>query len=57
MSYFSLFNRMTLKIKNHHDIHMIGYVHEKPNEHILVTKHGNAVPLRAQGWDHFKSGS
>ncbi len=44
------------KIKNHQDIHMIGYVHEKPNEHTLVTKHGNAVPLRAQGWDHFKSG-
>lgn len=42
------------KIKNHPDIHMIGYVHEKPNEHIMVTKQGNVVPLRAQGWDHFK---
>ncbi|MBX2947491.1 MAG: thiamine-phosphate kinase [Cyclobacteriaceae bacterium] len=43
------------KIKNHSDIHLIGYVHEKPNDHILVTKQGNAVSLRAQGWDHFKS--
>lgn len=41
------------KVKNHSDIHMIGYVHEKPNEHVLVTKQGNAVALKAQGWDHF----
>jgi thiamine-monophosphate kinase len=42
------------KIKNHPDIHMIGYVHEKPNEHLLVTKQGNVVALQAQGWNHFK---
>lgn len=41
------------KVKNHADIHMIGYVHDKPNEHTLVTKQGNLVPLKAQGWDHF----
>jgi thiamine-monophosphate kinase len=41
------------KIKKHHDIHFIGYVHEKKNENILVTKNGNVVPLKAQGWDHF----
>lgn len=41
------------KIKNHADIHMIGYVHEKPNVHTLVTKQGNEVALKAQGWDHF----
>jgi len=41
------------KIKNHQDIHFIGYVHEKKTENILITKNGNAVPLRAQGWDHF----
>lgn len=43
------------KIKNHPDIHLIGYVHEKPDENLLVTKQGNAVPLRAQGWNHFRS--
>lgn len=42
------------KVKNHADIHMIGYVHEKPNEHTMVTKHGNEVALKAQGWNHFK---
>jgi thiamine-monophosphate kinase len=41
------------KVKNHADIHLIGYVHENPNEHVLVTKQGNVVPLKAQGWDHF----
>jgi thiamine-monophosphate kinase len=42
------------KIKNHPDIHMIGYVHERQSENILITKNGNVAPLRAQGWDHFK---
>jgi thiamine-monophosphate kinase len=41
------------KIKNHADIHTIGYVHEKANVHTLVTKQGNEVALKAQGWDHF----
>jgi thiamine-monophosphate kinase len=41
------------KVKNHDDIHMIGYIHEKPNEHTLITKQGNVVVLKAQGWDHF----
>jgi thiamine-monophosphate kinase len=41
------------KIKNHADIHMIGYTHEKANENTLVTKQGNEVALKAQGWDHF----
>lgn len=43
------------KIKNHPDIHFIGYVHERKGENVLITKQGTAVPLRAQGWDHFKS--
>jgi thiamine-monophosphate kinase len=43
------------KIKNHPDIHFIGYVHERKTENVLITKQGTAVPLRAQGWDHFKS--
>lgn len=41
------------KIKNDPDIHFIGYVHEKANENVLVTKQGNVVPLQAQGWKHF----
>lgn len=42
------------KLKNHPDIHFIGYVHENKGQNILITKGGNPVPLRAQGWDHFK---
>jgi thiamine-monophosphate kinase len=42
------------KIKKHPDIHFIGYVHERHAENILITKMGTPVPLRAQGWDHFK---
>jgi len=42
------------KIKNHPDIHLIGYVHDKKGENLLITKQGNVVPLQAQGWDHFK---
>lgn len=41
------------KIKNHPDIHMIGYIHSRPDQNVMVTKSGNVVPLRAQGWDHF----
>lgn len=41
------------KIKNHPDIHMIGYVHDRINQNVMITKQGNTVPLRAQGWDHF----
>lgn len=43
------------KIKNHPDIHFIGYVHERKSENVLITKAGTPVPLRAQGWDHFKA--
>ncbi len=43
------------KIKNHQDIHFIGYVHEKQSENVLITKNGNVVPLKAQGWDHFRN--
>jgi thiamine-monophosphate kinase len=41
------------KIKNHPDIHFIGHVHDNPHQHVMVTKGGNVVPLRAQGWNHF----
>jgi thiamine-monophosphate kinase len=43
------------KIKNHPDIHFIGYAHERKDENVLVTKQGNIVPLKAQGWDHFRN--
>ena len=42
------------KVKNHADIHMIGYVHEKKDERTMITKGGNVVPLQAQGWNHFQ---
>jgi thiamine-monophosphate kinase len=41
------------KLKNHADIQFIGYIHTNPKENVLVTKGGNAVPLKAQGWVHF----
>ena len=43
------------KVKNHADIHMIGYVHDKKNELTMITKGGNVVPLQAQGWNHFQA--
>jgi thiamine-monophosphate kinase len=42
------------KLKNHPDIHMIGYMHEAKTANVLITKQGNTVPLQAQGWNHFK---
>ncbi|MCI0750880.1 MAG: thiamine-phosphate kinase [Flammeovirgaceae bacterium] len=42
------------KVKNHADIHMIGYMHETKSANVLITKQGNTVPLSAQGWNHFK---
>lgn len=41
------------KLKNHPDVHMIGYIHSRTDQNVMVTKQGNVVPLRAQGWDHF----
>ena len=41
------------KVKNHADIHFIGYVHPDAKQNVLITKNGNVVPLRAQGWKHF----
>jgi thiamine-monophosphate kinase len=42
------------RLKNHPDIHFIGYIQNQKNGINLVTKAENVVPLRAQGWDHFK---
>lgn len=41
------------KVKNHADIHFIGYVHPDPKQNVLITKNNNVVPLKAQGWEHF----
>lgn len=41
------------KIKNHPDIHFIGYVQSKEKGMNLVSKNENIVPLKAQGWKHF----
>ncbi len=42
------------KVKNHADIHFIGYIHDNANQNVMITKQENVVPLQAQGWDHFK---
>ena len=42
------------KLKNHRDIHFIGYATEKEKGINLVTKNQNIVPIKAQGWDHFR---
>lgn len=43
------------KLKNHPDIHFIGYASEKRKGINLVTKNQNVVPIKAQGWNHFKA--
>lgn len=42
------------KVKNHPDIHFIGYVNEETEKVSLVTKGGNVVDVKAQGFTHFK---
>lgn len=41
------------KLKNHPDIHFIGHIHDNSVQNVMVSKHGNVVPLQAQGWNHF----
>jgi thiamine-monophosphate kinase len=41
------------KLKNHRDIHFIGYMESAIDTPTLVTKGENEVPLKAQGWNHF----
>ena len=41
------------KIKNHPDIHLIGHMHAAKAEHVMITKAGHQVALKAQGWTHF----
>lgn len=41
------------KIKNHSDIHTIGYMQAKAKGKTFVTRNNNVVELTAQGWKHF----
>jgi thiamine-monophosphate kinase len=41
------------KVKNHPDIHFIGYVHPDAKQNVMITKNENVIPLKAQGWEHF----
>jgi thiamine-monophosphate kinase len=43
------------KLKNHPDVHFIGFVSEKAGQAHLITKGGNVVEIKAQGFSHFKS--
>ncbi len=45
------------KVKNHPDIHFIGYITDNADERVLVTKQNNIVLLQAQGWNHFRPSS
>jgi len=42
------------KVKNHPDIHLIGHLHETVGQHQMITSGGHAVPVTAQGWNHFR---
>lgn len=41
------------KIKNHADIHTIGYMQEAEKGKVMVTRSQNTIELKAQGWVHF----
>ncbi len=41
------------KIKNHADIHTIGYMQSAKKGRTFVTRNQNVVELQAQGWKHF----
>jgi len=41
------------KIKNHSDIHTIGYMQSQKKGRTFVTRSQNVVELQAQGWRHF----
>jgi len=42
------------KLKDHDDIHMIGYISEQEKGLVLVTRNNQEVSIKAQGWDHFR---
>lgn len=41
------------KIKNHSEIHTIGYMQEADKGKVMVTRSSNVISLQAQGWVHF----
>lgn len=41
------------KIKNHSDIHTVGYMQAKSKGRTFVTRNQQVVELQAQGWKHF----
>lgn len=41
------------KIKNHADIHTVGYMQAKSKGRTFVTRSNNVIELTAQGWRHF----
>ncbi|MEM9896375.1 MAG: thiamine-phosphate kinase [Bacteroidota bacterium] len=41
------------KLKNHPDIHTIGYIQSREKGKVLVTRNQQMVELQAQGWRHF----
>jgi thiamine-monophosphate kinase len=43
------------KIKDHNDIHIIGYMTEPAEGYHLISRSGTKVELKAQGWDALKS--
>ncbi|WP_420388657.1 thiamine-phosphate kinase [Roseivirga sp.] len=43
------------KLEKHRDIHFIGHAQTLDKGNVLITKNGNHVPLKAQGWDHLSS--
>ncbi len=44
------------KIEKHPDIHLIGYIDKKLKGANLISKSGQEVAIKAQGWNHFQSG-
>jgi thiamine-monophosphate kinase len=40
------------KVKNHSDIHLIGFTNEVENGYKMVTKGENLIDVTAQGWKH-----
>lgn len=42
------------KMRNHPKLSVIGHMTDNPNERIMITKSGQEVELKAQGWDALK---
>ncbi len=45
------------KVKGNPNLTVIGHITDQSNGTYLMTKEGNAVPIEAQGWNHFKQES